>query len=250
MPVVIGIARLHRGDDEARGVAQAARLVERRLIAFAHEAAVALDQRQLFGQRALEFARQLARRPAQRRHDRGDFLRRLLDPRQPRQRLVGGEDAVAQGRRDRAGRRARPTAAPARATCRARRAGCARMSSRAALSATKAPTASSRRAIAALSVSGAASRCASSRDPAGVTVQSMASSSEPRRSPRQRARQFEIGAGGGIDRHGGAGGLARRRRQRRAFADLGAVDIGDGGGRGGRLQPRHRGRPSMVATAK
>ena len=43
--------------------------------------------------------------------------------------------------------------------------------------------ASSRRAIAALSVSGAASRCASSRDPAAVTVQSMASSSEPRRSP-------------------------------------------------------------------
>ena len=58
-----------------------------------------------------------------------------------------------------------------------------RTSSRAALSATKAAIASSRRAIAALSVSGAASRCASSREPAAVTVQSMASSSDPRRSP-------------------------------------------------------------------
>ena len=56
----------------------------------------------------------------------------------------------------------------------------------------------------------------------------------------QRARQFEIGAGGRIDRHGGAGGFARRRRQRRAFADLRAVDIGDGGGGGGGFQPRHR----------
>ena len=33
----------------------------------------------------------------------------------------------------------------------------------------------------------------------------------------------------------------RGRRQRRTFADLGAVDIGDGGGRRGRFQPRHRG---------
>ena len=56
-------------------------------------------------------------------------------------------------------------------------------SSRAALSATKAAIASSRRAIPALSVSGAARRCANSREPAAVTVQSIASSSDPRRSP-------------------------------------------------------------------
>ena len=52
---VFGVARLHRGDDEARGVAQIAGLVERALIAFANKTAVALDQRQLLGQRALEF---------------------------------------------------------------------------------------------------------------------------------------------------------------------------------------------------
>ncbi len=116
-----------------------------------------------------------------------------------------------------------------------------RMSSRAALSATKVAIASSRRAIAALSVSGAASRCASSRDPAGG--HRAVDGIEQRAAPfaRQRARQFEIGAGRRIDRHRGAGGFARRRRQRRALSDLGAVDIGDGGGRRGRFQPRHRG---------
>ncbi len=58
-----------------------------------------------------------------------------------------------------------------------------RISSRVALSATKALTASSRCAICALSVNGAASLWARSREPAGVTVQSIASKSEPRRSP-------------------------------------------------------------------
>ncbi len=57
------------------------------------------------------------------------------------------------------------------------------MSSRAAESATKVLTASSRRAMAGASVNGAANRCASRREPAEVTVQSIASSSEPRRSP-------------------------------------------------------------------
>src|SRR4051794_5216954 len=60
----VGVARLHRGNDEAGGVAQTARLVERRLIMLANETAVAPGQRQLLGQRALEFAGQLARRAA------------------------------------------------------------------------------------------------------------------------------------------------------------------------------------------
>ena len=58
-----------------------------------------------------------------------------------------------------------------------------RKSSRNPLSATNIATASSRRAICATSVNGAASRCDNSRDPADVTVQSIASSSEPLRSP-------------------------------------------------------------------
>ena len=93
---IVGVARLHRGDDEAGGVAQIAALVERGLIALADEAAVALDQRQLFGERALEFAGEVARGTAQRLHHRNDFRRRRFELRQPRQRLVGGKDAVAQ----------------------------------------------------------------------------------------------------------------------------------------------------------
>jgi len=57
---VLGVARLHRGDDEAGGVAQIAALVERGLVGFADEAAVALDQRQLLGECAFEFAGKVA----------------------------------------------------------------------------------------------------------------------------------------------------------------------------------------------
>ena len=92
----IRIACLHRGDDEPRRVAQAACLVERRVIAFAHEAAVALDQRQLVGQRVGEFLRQIARGAAQSIHHGPDFGGRVVKPFQPAQGLVGGEDAVAQ----------------------------------------------------------------------------------------------------------------------------------------------------------
>ncbi len=65
---VVGVARLHRRNHEARGVAQAAGLVQRGLIAFANKTAVALDQRQLLGERAFEFASKIARRTAQRFH--------------------------------------------------------------------------------------------------------------------------------------------------------------------------------------
>ena len=81
------------------------------------------------------------------------------------------------------------------------------------------------------------SRCASRREPAAVTVRSIASSSEPRRSPDECAHQFEIGARGLVDRERRAGAFAQRRRQRRALADLRALDIGDAGRGGGELQP-------------
>ena len=61
---IVRIARLHGRDHEARGVAQAAGLVKRGLIAFADETAVSLDQGQLFDERAFEFAGEVARRTA------------------------------------------------------------------------------------------------------------------------------------------------------------------------------------------
>src|SRR5262249_52808220 len=93
---VVRVARLHRGDDEAGGVAQIPALVERWLITLADETAVALDQRQLLGERAFEFARKIARGAAPRLHHGHDLRRRRIQLREPRQRLVGGKDAVAQ----------------------------------------------------------------------------------------------------------------------------------------------------------
>ena len=90
------------------------------------------------------------------------------------------------------------------------------------------------------SVSGAASRCASRREPAAVTVRSIAASSEPRRSPAERAHEFEIGARRLVDGERRALRLAHRRRQRRALAELGALHIGDAGGRRRELEPRQR----------
>ena len=236
---VVGIARLHRGDHEARGVAQIAGFVERALIAFADKAAVALDQRQLFGQRAFEFARQLARRLAQRRHDRNDILRRLVELRQPRQRLVGGEDAVAQ-----AGEIARAAAPDRQPRQRARHVGRgaqrgADIVARGGVGHEGADRIEPARDRGAVGQRRGEPLCQQARSGRGHRAVDRV---EQRAAPfaGQRARQFEIGAGGGVDRHGGAGGLARRRRQRRALSDLGAVDIGDGGGGGGRFQPRHR----------
>ncbi len=55
---------------------------------------------------------------------------------------------------------------------------------------------------------------------------------------RQRADQLEIGARRGIDLQRRPGGLARGRGERRAFADLRALHVGDAGGGRGQLQPR------------
>ena len=92
------------------------------------------------------------------------------------------------------GRRDRDRAATANAGSRAPRRARARSARARPASATKKPTASRRSSIAGGSVSGLASRSARSRAPAGVIVRSRVASSEPRRSPAERARQFEIGA--------------------------------------------------------
>ena len=63
---ILGVARLHCGDDQAGGVAKAAGLVQRRLIAFSDKTAIAFDQRQLVGERTFEFACKVPRRAAHR----------------------------------------------------------------------------------------------------------------------------------------------------------------------------------------
>ncbi len=90
------------------------------------------------------------------------------------------------------------------------------------------------------SVSGADNRCASRREPAEVTVRSIESSNEPRRSPasvRISSRLPRVAWSMAMDARRA---FAQRRRQRRAFADLRALDVGDAGRGGGQLQPRQR----------
>ena len=237
---ILGVARLHRGDDEAGSVAQIAAFVERGLITLADEAAVALDQRQLFGQRAFELAGKVARGPAQRLHHGDDLRRRRFDLRQPRQCLIRREDAIAQARQI-----ARAAASDRQPRQGARHVGCglergADIVTRGAVGnerRNRIQPPCDRRAV------GKWRGKALCQQPGAGGGDGAVDRIEQRSAPLagQRARQFEVGAGGGVDRHRRAGGFARRRRQRRTFADLRAIDIGDGGSRRGRFQPRHRG---------
>jgi hypothetical protein len=59
-----GIARFQRHDHPARLVAHGAGLVERRVVARPHEAAIALEQRQLFVERRGKLAGDRSVRPA------------------------------------------------------------------------------------------------------------------------------------------------------------------------------------------
>ena len=75
-----------------------ARFIERRLVSGADKTAVALQQRQFVGQRLRKFLRQRTRRFLQTRAHGLDFRRCHAHARKPRQHLIGGGDAVAQGR--------------------------------------------------------------------------------------------------------------------------------------------------------
>ncbi len=80
---LLGVARLQARDHPARFVAQAPRLVERGLIACAHEAAVALERRKLLGKRARKLRGQRRIGRSQRNLHLGNRLggRLGIDPR-------------------------------------------------------------------------------------------------------------------------------------------------------------------------
>src|SRR5262249_59738743 len=95
---LLGIARLQGGDDAAGFVAQAAHLVERGVVAGAHEAAVALDQGQLVGERARKLAGERRIGLAQRRLRRRDLAALLARQRVETLRKPGcSTQAVADG---------------------------------------------------------------------------------------------------------------------------------------------------------
>ena len=240
---LVGVARLQRRDHPARFVAQRARLVERGVVARAHEAAVALEQRQLVGERrrqaraaiAASGRRSARRAPARSRPAasarRVELGRRARRPRRCRRGW----------RRDRAGRRGRPPAATARARDRARPCRRSRTSPRAAGVGDEkrdrvepprdrlADRSAARPAAAPAAASPPPSRCGRWRRAASRAARR----ASVRISSRLLRVAWSIGSVAPC-------GLAQRRRQRRALAELRALHIGDAGGGRGELQPRQR----------
>ena len=94
---LFGIARLQRGDHAARFVAQRARLVEARVVAFAHESAVALERGQFGGERALQVLRPACRPGGGRKQRVGDFRRDVVQRCQSAGKIGGRQHAVADG---------------------------------------------------------------------------------------------------------------------------------------------------------
>ena len=97
MPVRVGVTHLQRGDDAARLVAQPARFVERRLVAGAHETAVAAKRRQLLGERSTEFCGERAVWSAKRLDRPRQVAGQLGQCRNPCGDCRRGEDAIADG---------------------------------------------------------------------------------------------------------------------------------------------------------
>ena len=129
----VGVARLQRRDHAAGFVAQRARLVERGVVACAHEAAVALEVRQLVGERGRQLGRDRGIGPPQRRvAARAISAGMLAGAPRAGSRARRRRRCRRGWRRGRAARRGRPRAAPARGRDRAPPRAAARMSARAA----------------------------------------------------------------------------------------------------------------------
>ena len=232
-----GVAGLQRGDEAARIVAELARLVEGGIAAGAarsrrRASTGAGSSASVAGERRGEIGVRPRRAPAPPRRAR-PADRRRRPARAPISR--GGHDAVAQ-----AGEIARPAAAEAEPGRGPGHVGRAQEDAAQAL-ALEAP---SRRAMppprdgapmAATSVSGPLRRSARSRAPPGVTVRSMAASRLPARSPESVRVSSRLARVAASMASVAAGTLAARRRQRRARAELRALDVEEGAAGGGDL---------------
>ena len=181
----LAVLAFQPGDDAAGFIAQGAHLIQRRMRAGPDEAAIARQIRRLVHQQEFQ--------PVGQTRHRGDVLRSASrSPPAPRRpapacaRLSRKARAAFTPSRRLARSRGPPRATDSRPSARAI-SGAARKASRAwrrsSESLAKASTASCRARIAFTSVSGAASRAASSRAPDAVTVRSIPASSEPLRWP-------------------------------------------------------------------
>ncbi len=91
-----GVARLERGDDLSRILAEQPGLVDLGVVARAHEIAVAAVERQVVGERPGQFVRESPVGPVEAAGEAGEAVRQIL-PRQARAEGRGGGEPVAQG---------------------------------------------------------------------------------------------------------------------------------------------------------
>ena len=236
---LVGIARLQGGDDAARFVAQGARFVERRVITFADKAAVTLDQRQLIGQRPRKFDGERRIRPLAQAQGLGDFRRHVLQRAERICQIACRAHAIAYR-----GKVARAAALQGDARQCSRQIGRC-LQPRAGIGASRDVVDEAGNRIEAqgnrLDVGQRRRQPLRQQARTGRGYRAVDAVEQRAASfARQGPHQFEIAARRLIDRHGGGGCFAQRRRQRRALADLRAFDISDAGRGGGQFEPRQQ----------
>ncbi len=238
-PVVVGIARLQRGDDPARFVAQRAQFVERGIVARPYEAAVALEIGQFVIERRRKLRRDRRIGPAQRRRGLDQFGWTVARALQFGGKATGSDDAVADRRKI-----ARAAARDHEARERTGEVGrgfeplpcfAARLRVGDEMRDRVMPPRNRRRV-------GERRSKPLRQEPRARRRHRAVDGGEQRARPfaGKRADQFQVGARRLIDQQRRVRCLAHRRRERRALAELRALHIGDAGGRGGELEPRQR----------
>ncbi len=235
---LFGVARLQPHDHLARSVAQESHFVERGVIPFAHESAVALEMRQLVIERSRKFVGDGRVGFPQGGHRLRD-LRRNVAGREFRGDMRSRRNAVANG--SKVARAATVDHQPRQRTRKVRRPAqpCPQLAAGGGVSDEVRD-----RVVPTCDRFRRGQRCGQSlcKKPRARRRHRPFDRREQRPAPlaRQRSHQFEIAAGGLVDGHGRAFGLAHRRRQRGALAELRALDIGDAGGGSGQFQARER----------
>src|SRR5215472_3813787 len=232
-----GVAHLQARDHAPRFVAQRARPIERRCVAGADKAAVAPQMWQLVSEHLAQFLGERGVALAQLLCDFRDIARQVGQARESRREVRRGKDAVANGAEI-----ARPAAADDDTRQCARQIRCA-FEPRAQIAARRGIGGECRHRVEPMTDLDwiAQGRGEPLRQkPRPCRGDSAIGGAKERAAPLagERATKFEIAAGSLVERECRAGGLAHRRSDRRALAELGTLHIGDYGCRGRQFDAR------------
>ena len=222
------IARLQLGDDLARVDLEQAQLVERRIEAFAHEAAVATVEWQFIGQRRVEAHRQIGIALAKRPHGTGKLDRQFTAPDQQGRDRAGGIEPGAERREVARAATVERETRQGTGDIRHLLQGQAQVLAQACIRDEQLDRVMagsdggriSQRAGKALGQQARAARRHRAVDRGEQAALPLAA---------EGTGQLQIGAGRGVDQHRRRAGIAHRGRERRTGAELGALDIGERG---------------------